>query len=67
MGFLHSTAKSMVTLPTMFVLIEYWSSENGQDIYGKLRVRGVQIRAVLSFVLNCCVFVVQNIPKTGAI
>ena len=57
----------MVTLSTMFVLIEYWSSENGQDIYGKLRVRGVQIRAVLSYVLNRCVVVVQNVPKTGAI
>ena len=51
-------AKSMVTLPTMFVLSEYWSSENGQHIYGKLRVRGVQIRVVLNDVLSCCVIVV---------
>ena len=51
-------AKSMVTLSTIFVLSEYWSSENGQHIYGKLRVRGVQIRVVLSDVLSCCVIVV---------
>ena len=37
----------MVSLPTMSVLIDYWSSENGQYIYGKVRVRGVQIRCGL--------------------
>ena len=40
-------AKSMVTLSSMFVLSEYWSSEVGQHSFGKLRVRGVQIRSVL--------------------
>ena len=45
-------AKSMVTLSSMFVLSEYWSSEVGQHSFGKLRVRGVQIRNVLSMVLD---------------
>jgi len=45
-------AKSMVTLSSMFVLSEYWSSEVGQHSFGKLRVRGVQIRYVLSMVLD---------------
>ena len=47
-----SSAKSMVTLSSMFVLSEYWSSEVGQHSFGKLRVRGVQIRNVLSMVLD---------------
>ena len=42
----------MVSLPTMFVLSEYSTSENGQHSVGKLRVRGVQIRRGLSKVLN---------------
>eukprot|EP00984_Skeletonema_dohrnii_P023464 scaffold12548_cov134-Skeletonema_dohrnii-CCMP3373.AAC.2 len=42
----------MVSLSSMFVLSEYWSSEVGQYSSGKLRVRGVQIRGVLSKLLN---------------
>ena len=52
----------MVSLPTMSVLIDYWSSENGQYIYGKVRVRGVQIRCGPSNLLRCGQFVVQNVP-----
>eukprot|EP00985_Skeletonema_marinoi_P009737 scaffold4531_cov140-Skeletonema_marinoi.AAC.1 len=48
-------AKSMVTLASKSVLSEYWSSKVGQYSYGKLRVRGVQIRGDLSKVLNRCV------------
>jgi len=47
-------AKSMVTLSSKSVLSEYWSSKVGQHSYGKLRVRGVQIRGDLSKVLNRC-------------
>jgi hypothetical protein len=38
----------MVTLPSMFVLSKYLASENVQHIFGKLRVRGVQIRGSLA-------------------
>ena len=57
-------AKSMVTLSTIFVLSDYWSSENGQHSYGELRVRGVQIRSVPSNLLCCGKIVVQNVPLT---
>eukprot|EP00984_Skeletonema_dohrnii_P024354 scaffold13464_cov70-Skeletonema_dohrnii-CCMP3373.AAC.1 len=36
-------AKSMVSLSSMFVLSEYWTSEVGLHSSGKLRARGVQI------------------------
>ena len=49
-----TAAKSMVTLASKSVLSEYWSSKVGQYSYGKLRVRGVQIRGDLSKVLNRC-------------
>ena len=51
----------------MFVLSDYLSSENDKDIYGELRVRGVQIRSVPSNLLCCGRFVVQNVPKTEVI
>ena len=44
----------MVTLASMFVLSEYLASENVQHSFGKLRVRGVQIRGVPGNVLNRC-------------
>jgi hypothetical protein len=37
-------AKFVVSLPSKFVLGEYWSYEGGEHSFGKLRVRGVQIR-----------------------
>jgi hypothetical protein len=40
-------AKFMVSMASMFVLSEYWSSERDGHSSGKLRVRGVQIRSVL--------------------
>ena len=48
------TAKCMVTLASMLVLSEYLSSENVQHSYGKLRVRGVQIRIVPELFRNHC-------------
>jgi hypothetical protein len=33
----------MVSLPSEFVLGEYWSSEKVEHRFGKLRARGVQI------------------------
>ncbi len=44
----------MVILPTMLVLSEYLSSENVQHSYGKLRVRGVQIRIDTELFRNHC-------------
>jgi len=41
---LRAKAKCVVSLPSKFVLGEYWSYEGGEHIFGKLRVRGVQIR-----------------------
>jgi len=52
--YIMAAAKSMVTLASKSVLSEYWSSKVGQYSYGKLRVRGVQIRGDLSKVLNRC-------------
>jgi len=37
----------MVSLPSKFVLGEYWSCESGEHSSG-IRVRGVQIRSVLT-------------------
>eukprot|EP00985_Skeletonema_marinoi_P028205 scaffold24297_cov89-Skeletonema_marinoi.AAC.2 len=42
----------MVTLASESVLSEYWSSKVGQYSYGKLRVRGVQIRGDLSKIVT---------------
>ena len=52
------------------LLIDYWSPEpeNGQHSYGygKLRVRGVQIRCGPSNLLRCGQFVVQNVPAISS-
>jgi hypothetical protein len=55
----------MVSLASMFVLGEYWSCERGEHSSGKLRVRGVQIRSVLSKVSNCCDVFVVNVPLSS--
>ena len=51
-GMEYFPAKCMVRLPGQSVLSEYSTSRNGQHSVGKLRVRGVQIHAVLGMVLN---------------
>ncbi len=54
----HERAKCMGILPTttmsMLVLSKYLSSENVQHSYGKLRVRGVQIRTDTELFRNHC-------------
>jgi len=42
----------MVTLPSKFVLSEYWCYEKSEHRFGKLRVSGVQIRSVPGSILD---------------
>ena len=47
-------AKCRISLASRSVLSEYLTSENVQHSFGKLRVRGVQIRTVSEALWNHC-------------